>query len=249
MERIGAMSVQELFRAGKLQETIQALGAELRNSPDDNQNRTFLFELLCFAGEYSRAEKHLTLLSDTHPDAAMGGLLYRSALSAERKRRAFFEEKHYLDSIDIPTFRPGMLNGQPFQTIMDIDPRIGARLEVFVAGEYLWLPFAHIGSLTMGPPRYLRDLLWASATITGGPELQGKEFGELLLPILYPFSSQHTRDSVKLGRETDWTLAEEEAIEVPFGQKLFVLDGERSIPILEIRSLVFDDSVPLPLLS
>jgi protein involved in temperature-dependent protein secretion len=99
----------------------------------------------------------------------------------------------------------------------------------------------------MGPPRFLRDLLWASATIAAGPALQGKEFGEALLPVLYPFSCNHERDSVKLGRETDFVLAEPDSVEIPFGQKLFVLDGERSIPILEIRSLQFDDSVPQPL--
>lgn len=241
------MNVQELFRAGKLQEAIQALGTELRDRPDDNQRRTFLFELLCFAGDYSRAEKHLTLLSDNSPDAAMGGLLYRSAVTAERKRRAFFQAKQYQESPAVANLRSGTLNGEPFRTIEDIDPRIGSRLEVFIAGEYMWLPFAHIGSLTLGPPRFLRDLLWASATVTASPVLQGKEFGEVLLPILYPFSSSHERDEVKLGRETEWQLAEEEPIEIPFGQKLFVLDGERTIPILEIRSLQFDDSVPLPL--
>ena len=240
------MSVGELFRAGKLQETIQLLGSELRDQPGDNQRRTFLFELLCFAGEFSRAEKHLTLLSDTTPDAAMGGLLYRSALAAERRRRAFFEEKQYQSSPPVPKWRPGTLNGEKFRSIEDIDPRIGARLEVFIAGEYIWLPFAHIGSLTMGPPRYLRDLLWGSAAITAGPALKDKDFGEVLLPILYPFSSNHELDAVKLGRETDWLLAEEEPMEIPYGQKLFVLDGERSIPILEIRSLQFDDSVPPP---
>jgi type VI secretion system protein ImpE len=243
------MSVQELFRAGKLQEAIQALGSEVRDQPGDNQRRTFLFELLCFAGEFSRAEKHLTLLSDTTPDAAMGGLLYRSALSAERKRRAFFEGKQYLESTAVASERPGTLNGEPFRTIEDIDPRIGSRLEMFIAGEYVWLPFAHLGSLTMEPPRFLRDLLWSSATITGGPELQGKEFGEALLPVLYPFTSNHQRDSVKLGRETDWLVegVEPEPLEIPFGQKLLVLDGERSIPILEIRSLQFDDSISQPL--
>lgn len=243
------MSVQEFFRAGKLQEAIQLLGSELRDHPGDNQRRTFLFELLCFAGEFSRAEKHLTLLSDTHPDAAMGGLLYRSAVHAELKRSAFFEAKAYQQSPTIPNMRTGTLNGEPFRTIEDIDPRLGARLEVFIAGEYMWLPFAHIGSLTMGPPRFLRDLLWASATITAGPALEGKEFGEVLLPILYPFSYHHERDSVKLGRETDWVLADEEPLEIPFGQKLLVLDGQRSVPILEIRSLQFDDSVAMPFLS
>lgn len=241
------MSVQELFRAGKLQEAIQLLGTEVRDHPDDHQRRTFLFELLCFAGEFSRAEKHLTLLSDTTPDAEMGALLYRSALSAERKRRVFFETKQYQTSTPVPNFfRPGTLNGERFRTIEDIDPRIGARLEVFIAGEYVWLPFAHIGSLTLSAPRYLRDLLWSSATVTAGPALQGQEFGEVLVPVLYPFSSGHEREAVKLGRETDWVLSEEDPLEIPYGQKLLVLDGERSISILEVRSLQFDDSLPLP---
>jgi type VI secretion system protein ImpE len=239
------MNAQELLHAGKLQDAIQALGAEVRNRPDDARLRTFLFELLCFAGEYSRAEKHLTLLSDLNADAAMGALMYRSALSAERKRQAFFEAKQYQQDGPAPNkWRSGTLNGEKFRSIEDIDPRIGPRLEVFIAGEYVWLPFAHIGSLTMQPPRYLRDLLWASATVTAGPSMEGKDFGEVLMPVLYPFSAGHERDSVKLGRETDWLLAKEDPIEIPYGQKLFVLDEDRSVAILEIRSLQFDDSVP-----
>ena len=240
------MTSQELIRAGKLQEAIQSLSSELRDRPNDTQRRTFLFELLCFAGEFGRAEKHLTILADTSADAGVGALLYRSALSAERKRQAFFEAKQYEGSSGRPMPRTGTMNGEPFRTIEDIDPRIGARLEVFIAGEYVWLPFPQIGSLTLGPPRFLRDLLWSSATITASPALTDKEFGEVLLPILYPFSSKHERDEVKLGHETDWVLAEMDPLEIPYGQKLFVLDGERSIPILEIRSLQFDDSLPLP---
>jgi type VI secretion system protein ImpE len=82
--------------------------------------------------------------------------------------------------------------------------------------------------------------------VTAGPAMEGKEFGEVLMPILYPFSARHERDAVKLGRETDWVLSMEDPVEIPYGQKLFVLDEDRSIPILEIRSLQFDDSVPQP---
>jgi type VI secretion system protein ImpE len=238
------MSAQELLQAGKIQEAIQVLSNELRDRPGDNQRRTFLFELLCFAGDFNRAEKHLSLLSDSNADAAIGGLMYRSALSAERKRQAFFEGRQYQDAPAPSKFRPGTINGEKFRSIEDIDPRIGPRLEVFIAGEYVWLPFAHIGSLTMGPPRFLRDLLWASASVTAGPAMEGKEFGEVLMPILYPFSASHGRDEVRLGRETDWIPAKEEPLEIPYGQKLFVLDEERSIAILEIRSLQFDDSIP-----
>jgi type VI secretion system protein ImpE len=240
------MTSQELIRAGKLQEAIQSLSSELRDQPNDTRRRTFLFELLCFAGEYARAEKHLTVLSDTSADAGVGALLYRSALSAERKRQAFFEAKEYGNAIPRSPRRKGAINGEPFERLEDIDPRIGPRLEVFIAGEYVWLPFAHIGTLTMGAPRYLRDLLWSTATITASPALKDKEFGEVLVPILYAFSSTHEREEVKLGRETDWVMHEEDPIEIPYGQKLFVLDADRTIPILDIRSLQFDDSVPQP---
>ncbi len=239
-------SAQQLLHEGHLKEAIQVLGTELRDNPADRQRRTFLFELLCFSGEYSRAEKHLNLLSDASPDAAVGVLVYRSALSAERKRQAFFEEKQHESSSPPPVIpRPGKLNGERFYTIEDIDPRIGARLEMFVAGEYVWVPYLHVGSLTMQAPRYLRDLLWSSAVVTAGPHMKTQDFGEVLAPVLYPFSWQHERDEVKLGRETDWLPpVEEEMFERPYGQKLLVLDGNRSVPFLEIRSLVFDDSVP-----
>jgi type VI secretion system protein ImpE len=238
------MSVNDLLAAGRLKEAIEALGAEVRQNPTDNRRRTFLFEMLCFAGEFSRAEKHLNLLSDANPDASIGALLYRSAVSAERKRQGFFESKQFegaAPAINIP--RPGRLNGERFHTIQDIDPRIGSRLEVFIAGEYVWLPFVHIGSLTMEAPRYLRDLLWSSAVVTASPWMKQQDLGEVLLPILYPFSWQHERDDVKLGRETDWLMVDDALYESTFGQKLLVLDGERSIPFLEIRSLQFDDSL------
>jgi len=237
------MTVQELFSEGKLTEAIQSLGNEVRDHPTDVRRRTFLFELLCFAGDFSRAEKHLNLLSDASPEAEIGALLCRSALSAERKRQAFFEGKQYLAAAaQANEPRPGTLNGEPFQTIEDVDPRIGPRLEVFLAGEYVWLPFAHIGSLDMQPPRHLRDLLWSPAAISAGPSLKGQDFGEVLLPVLYPYSGQHARDTVRLGRETEWLPGSEETGDIPFGQKILVLDGEREISFLEIRSLQFHDA-------
>ncbi len=47
------MKAQELFQAGKLDEAVQALGAELRDNPADARRRTFLFELLCFCWRIS----------------------------------------------------------------------------------------------------------------------------------------------------------------------------------------------------
>jgi len=89
------MTAKELFQAGKLTEAVQALGAELRENPTDAKRRTFLFELLCFAGDFDRAEKHLHLLSEGGPNKEMGALLYRGVLAAERARQETFLKREY----------------------------------------------------------------------------------------------------------------------------------------------------------
>lgn len=231
------MDPGELVRSGKLSEAIQALGAELRDHPADARRRTFLFELLCFAGQYDRAEKHLNVLSQASRDAEVGGLLYRSALSAERQRQAFLENNHpAADAAPIHSLS-GTLNGKTFSSIEDFDPRIGPRLEMFVAGEYVWLPFEHIGALKIEAPRFLRDTLWATAIVQTGPSFKGQEFGEVLIPVLSPFSWRHPSDEVKLGRLTEWEQQGQDLL--PFGQKLLLINDEEAVPFLDIRELEF----------
>jgi type VI secretion system protein ImpE len=230
------MNSRELYAAGKLDEAVQALGSELRNDPTDTKRRTFLFELLCFTGDYDRAEKQLDILADLGKEAAMGTLLYRSALQGARTRRDMFEKKTFpLVGQAVPP-AGGTLNGQAFETIEDADPRIGARLEVFAAGAYLWLPFEHIASVRMEPPKRLRDTIWIPAILQTGPKCKGLDLGEVLLPALTPLVSKHPRNSVRLGRETVWEEAGGETL--PAGQKLLLVDGDE-IPILEVRDLLF----------
>ncbi|MBV8572580.1 MAG: virulence protein SciE type [Acidobacteriaceae bacterium] len=234
------MKAGDLVRSGKLGESIQEMVAEVRDHPTDERRRTFLFELLCFAGQYERAEKHLALLSQAGQNAELGALLYRSAISAERKRQAIFAARDYPLSVENnKASRAGTLNGKPFHSIEDLDPRIGPRLEMFVAGEYVWLPFEHIGSVRMEAPKLLRDTLWATAIVQTGPSFKGQEFGEVLLPVLSPFSWQHERDEVKLGRVTEWEQQGDGLI--PYGQKLFLINDEDAIPMLDIRELVFSE--------
>jgi len=227
------MSATDLYRQGKLGDAIQALGAELRDNPGDQKKRTFLFELLCFAGEYDRAEKHLDVLASAGVDAATGGLLYRAAIAAEQARNDLFAKKQYPTAAADPVH--GTLNGKPFESLEDADPRVGPRLEVFAAGQYMWLPLAHIASIQMQPPKRLRDLLWAPCLVHTGPQFKAMELGEVLVPVLSPFSFRHSDDAVRLGRATVWE--EQEGGEpVPYGQKMLLVDGEE-FPFLELRSL------------
>jgi type VI secretion system protein ImpE len=231
------MTAGQLFQAGKLEQAIQALGAELRDNPGDVQRRTFLFELLCFAGAYDRAEKHLTVLADGNKDTQLGALLYAGALHAERTRTEMFRKREYPQAAGEPVPISGTLNGQPFETFVDADPRLGARLEVYAAGSYMWLPLEHIASIEMEAPKRLRDLLWCPALVRTGPGFKEQELGEVLLPVLTPLAFQHADDAVRLGRLTVWQDTED-GEQAPAGQRMFLVDDEE-FPLLELRTLEF----------
>ena len=230
------MTAKQLFDIGKVREAEKQLTAYLRDHPTDVGQRTFLFELLCFAGDYDRAEKQLAVLSQGSPDAELGAILYFAALHAEKTRHQMFGAEDFPRQAAVPS-PAGMLNGRPFESLTDCDPDIGARLEVFAAGSYLWIAFEHLASIEMEPPRKLRDTLWRPAIVRTAPSFQGAELGEVLVPVLYPFSWKHPDESVWLGRMTDWA-ADDEGKQYPSGQRTWLIDGEE-IPFLEVRSVEF----------
>jgi type VI secretion system protein ImpE len=234
------MDPQELFRAGQLNEALKALSASVRDNPTDVRRRTFLFELLCFAGEYERADKQLEVLGQAGPNSEIGVLLYRSALYAERQRQDLFTRGEYPKRAGSPgPAREGTFNRKPFSSFADADPRVGNRLELFAAGSYLWLPLEHVASVEIAPPKRLRDLLWTPAAVRTTPSFKGAELAEVLLPVLAPFSWQHSDEAVRLGRATVWEQRDGSDEELPFGQKMWLVDDEE-IPFLELRSLEFN---------
>ena len=233
------MTAKELLQSGNLDEAIAALGAELRDNPADTQRRTFLFELLCFAGLYDRADKQLDILAQGGRNAELGSLVYRSALNAEKMRQEFFTRKDYQLRSPVPDRSiSGTMNGKPFTSFEDADPRIGKRLEFFLGGAYMWIALSDVASLQIQPPKRLRDLLWTPAILKASPSFRGIELGEVLMPVTSVFSFQSEDDAVRLGRETVW-VASESGDEFPLGQKIFAVDGEE-LPILELRSLEFN---------
>ena len=230
------MTAQSLYQAGRLDDAIEALSGELRSNPTDTQRRTFLFELLCFAGNYDRAAKQLDILSQGGQQAAMGTLLYQSALHAERMRQTMFAEST-LPLVPPPSSSVGgTINGKPFRTITDGDPRVGPRLELFAAGQYTLMPIEHIESVRMQAPKRLRDLLWAPALVKTAPSFKGMELGEVMIPVMAPGSWQDEDDAIRLGRSTAW-IALEDGREAPIGQRVLRVDDEE-VPLLEIRDLV-----------
>jgi type VI secretion system protein ImpE len=229
------MNARELFKAGRIDAAVETLGVELRDNPADLHRRTFLFELLCFSGNYARAEKQLDVLAQGNRDAELGALLYRSALHAERIRQEMFGAGTFPTTAAARAVA-GTLNGTPFASLTDADPRIGARVELFVAGQYTLIPFEQLESVRMQAPQRLRDLLWAPVLVRTAENYRGEELGEVLTPALSPLSWQDDDGDVRLGRVTEW-IQLDGGLEVPLGQKLLLVDGEE-VPILEVRELV-----------
>src|SRR5262245_20753354 len=86
------MKAKELLDAGHLSTAIEQLNADVKSHPTDTRLRTFLFELLCFTGDYQCAERQLEVLSSQSVTAEVGGQVYRNILEAEKARHRLFTE-------------------------------------------------------------------------------------------------------------------------------------------------------------
>lgn len=229
------MDAKSLYQEGKLSEAIAALNAEVRDRPTDVQRRTFLFELLCFAGDYERATKQLDVLARSDPEATLGIMAYGRILECEQERAQMFTEGTFPETTQEARPVRGRLNGEPFERLEDADPRVGARLELYLGGQYSWIPLEHLTHVTVEQPRKLRDLLWCPANLQGGTALESVDFGGALLPALTAAASRDEDDLVRLGRVTRWIdLAD--GLEAPMGQKMLLVDDE-DFPMLEVREL------------
>src|SRR5215208_92375 len=85
------MTPKELLGAGRLDDAVLQLTQEVKARPADTRLRVFLFELLCFQGEFVRAAKQLEVI-DSQGDVAnaLAVQVYRDLLAAEEMRRQVF---------------------------------------------------------------------------------------------------------------------------------------------------------------
>ena len=231
------MEADRLYKEGKLADAIASLQDELRSSPHDVPRRTFLFELLCFQGQFERAWKQLEVIESADPSSYLGTTWFKQVIRAEEHRQEMFRKGEIPGRMDDGASGPGTLNGESFEDIRDGDPRIGPRLEMIAAGRNLWIPFSELSALTVSPPKLLRDLYWASGEVLSIHPEAG-EATEVLLPAMTALAWQNPDERVRLGRLTEW-IEVDTGEETPVGQKLLLVDDEE-FPLLEIRELKFD---------
>ncbi|WP_299871158.1 type VI secretion system accessory protein TagJ [uncultured Cocleimonas sp.] len=138
----------------------------------------------------------------------------------------------HTQAMEMATTSAGSINGDAFEWIADADTRLGPLLEVFVDGQYRWVPFTNIKRLAIEAPENLRDFVWMPAHIQW--ETEGESF--VLIPTRYPFSAEKNHQ-LALSRQTEWVEKGEDSF-IGFGQRLFATDVN-DYSLLDVRDVFF----------
>ncbi|MBL8896674.1 MAG: tetratricopeptide repeat protein [Planctomycetes bacterium] len=99
------MNAQDLYRAGKLDEAIEASNADVRKDPSNPDARAFLADLLCLVGNFERADVQLDALSKILPGAMAAVALVRQLVRGEQWRQQCFLEGRIPELLGVPDER------------------------------------------------------------------------------------------------------------------------------------------------
>ena len=257
---------KELFEAGKLTEAIEQITNEVRADPTNTSRRTFLFELLCFAGDWERAEKQLDVIGHQSAQAEMGVMIYRALIKAEHERRRVFAEgvqPHFLKEppayVDLNLAGIKQLTqGKLTEARATLDrseeerPAIRGKL-----GDQEFSDFRDYDDFVAPvlelfvKDRYVWLPFEQVKSLEVSPPKQLRDLlwasarvealdgtiGEVYIPSLYAGTSEHADNQTKLGRLTDWKQLSDDLYRT-VGLRMFRVDDEDKT-LFELRSVEF----------
>jgi type VI secretion system protein ImpE len=256
-----------LFEAGKLNEAIAQVTDEVKANPVDTSLRTFLFELLCFAGQWERAEKQLDVIGHQSTEAQLGAMIYRANIKAESERRRLFSEgvqPHFLKEppayIDLNIAALNQLRqGQLSEARDTLDraeeerPAISGKLNGLEFDDFRdYDDFVAPALELIVKDRYVWLPFEQIKSIEIKPPKQLRDLlwasakvealdgtiGEVYVPSLYAGTSEHSDDQARLGRLTDWQKVSDDIYRT-VGLRMFRV-GEEEKTIFEAQSIQFN---------
>lgn len=252
--------------AGNLAAAVEAALSLVKSNPTVQSARTFLFELSCFSGDWDRAERQLDVIGHQDANTAIGSLIYRQNLSAERDRIKFFAEGLRPETPETPPayvedlFKANDLlrDGKTDEAreLLDSVEENRPAFSCTVNGDG-FSDFRDYNDSTMCVfEAIVKDsYVWLpfehvakidflerkSLRDIFWPqaqfELTNGTNGEMFIPSLYANTWKNSDDQVRLGRSVDWRDAGGE-IFIGEGTRLYTMDGkDRSI--LDVKSIEF----------
>jgi type VI secretion system protein ImpE len=252
--------------AGNLGAAVEAALGLVKSNPTVQSARTFLFELSCFSGDWDRAERQLDVIGHQDANTAIGSLIYRQNLSAERDRIKFFAEGLRPETPETPPayvedlFKANDLlregKTEEARELLDSVEENRPAFSCTVNGEE-FSDFRDYNDSTMCVfEAIVKDsYVWLPFENVEKIEfLERKSLrdifwpqaqfgltngtnGEMFIPSLYANTWKNSDDQVRLGRSVDWRDAGDD-IYIGEGTRLYTMDGkDRSI--LDIKSIEF----------
>jgi type VI secretion system protein ImpE len=259
------MNAKEHYQAGNLTEAIAAATEDVKQHPTDTSRRGFLCELLCFAGNFERADAQLDAIGHQDPETMLGVAMLRQLIRAEQSRQECFAEGRVPEFIEKPSkyiqlhleslvsLREG--RAEEAAKLLDEAEQLRPVLSGTCDGQQfddmrdiddLTASFFEI--LTSNGKHYWIPMEKVEVIEFRPPQrprdllwrranivTRGGPDGEVFLPALYAGSCCESDDQVRLGRMTDWRGGDAEPIR-GIGQRMFVI-GDQDRPILELKQL------------
>jgi type VI secretion system protein ImpE len=264
-----AMKALELYEEGHLENAIQEAIKQVKEHPTDVRSRYLLIVLLCYDGQWEKADRQLQTLSTQHPDTAMTVALLRQLIRGELCR-VEFEESGRVPEFATEPSEQIQLHLKASICIREGDTQQAS--DLLAEAEEKTGPLG--GSLNGKEFNGFRDLddliapVFEVLTSTGKyywvphNEVISLEFpeakslsdllwrpvqltvlnsppGAVYMPSLYVGSSKSEDQAIRLGRATDWSS---EAGPCRGSGLRMLMIGEEAVPFMEVRRLELGNS-------
>lgn len=261
------MTPGELYQAGQLTEALEAAQADVKKHPSDTSRRGLFCEMLCFAGQFDRADQQLDTMGKQDPDSMIGVINFRQLLRAETARQQFFAEGRVPEFLSEPG---GTLKKQLEASIAIREGQQDEAARLLQEAEEARV---HASGVCDGEPfsdwRDLDDLtaaVFEVLTNTGkyywipierfeliefrAPErprdliwrrahivVTDGPDGEVFLPALYPQTGDSDDDQLRLGRGTTWSGDDQSPVR-GVGQRMYLV-GDDTRSIMQLKQVEF----------
>lgn len=260
--------LNELLRVGRLSAAIEQCTQGVKAAPTDTNQRRTLFCLLCFTGEYQRAEQQLAVIEAQDSSAVMEVTICKKLLAAEAVRAQLFTKgvppaflSGIPDYVELHLEAVRCLKGQQFEEAKklvekasEIRPAFpgelnGQRFEDFQDSDDLLGPILETivaGRYTWIPLEQVKCLSISTPTTLSDSLWisvlvrfrNGMEV-EVLVPVRYIGSHTSDDERIRLGRATTWELVGDRELARGMGQRRFFADTTE-YALLDARTLTFD---------
>jgi type VI secretion system protein ImpE len=266
------MDAKELFKAGKLDEAIAAASDDVKRHAVDSARRGFLCELLCYAGDWSRADAQLDVIGGQDAQLMLGTNMFRQLIRAEQARQQFFAEGRVPEFLDSPAPHVErclkasvcIRENRPAEAAALLEEAESLRPNV--SGICDGRPFADLRDiddltapvfevLTSNGKYYWIPIERVELIEFRPPEhprdllwrrvhmvVRDGPDGEVFLPVLYCGSAGESDERFRMGRLTDWRGGDGSPVR-GVGQRMFLI-GDDGRGIMELQQITIEYGKP-----